>query len=115
MQLQQCGLLFRNNVVFNATDQFILCFVYYFLMGAIPYSVAGYENSGTLMSWMYTGGLIVGSLARFICSFPKLLFFHLIPMTIVQVQILYMKLFFDLSRAQLICDWYFARCCCSVI
>mmetsp|Transcript_36631 Transcript_36631/g.62903 ORF Transcript_36631/g.62903 Transcript_36631/m.62903 type:complete len:411 (+) Transcript_36631:55-1287(+) len=59
-----------NNIsIFLMICQLVNCFIYYFLLGAIPYAVDDYENDSSLTSSMYIGGMILGSLGRFLCTF----------------------------------------------
>ena len=57
-------------------NQFSLCFIYYFLIGAVPYAVPDsiFSNGDSLLSSMYIGGMALGSIGRFLCSFSKLRF-----------------------------------------
>eukprot|EP01095_Lingulamoeba_sp_RSL-Kostka_P010886 TRINITY_DN39_c0_g6_i1.p1 TRINITY_DN39_c0_g6~~TRINITY_DN39_c0_g6_i1.p1 ORF type:complete len:479 (+),score=88.21 TRINITY_DN39_c0_g6_i1:40-1476(+) len=65
--------------------QLIICFLYYFLFGVIPYAVSEYKKSGAYTNWIYTGGLVFASIARFACSFKVLLFYKFIILTSLQV------------------------------
>jgi len=49
-------------------NQFSICFMYYFLLGLIPYSVAYLSDGGSVLSRMYIGGMILGSVGRFLCT-----------------------------------------------
>ena len=49
--------------------QCVNCFIYYLLLGVIPYSVNQFENDSELLSIMYIWGMVLGSVGRFLCTF----------------------------------------------
>lgn len=54
---------------FLIASQLINCFIYYLLLGVVPYAVDEFENSSNLLSVMYIWGMTFGSIGRFLCTF----------------------------------------------
>jgi hypothetical protein len=60
-------------------NQFSICFIYYFLLGLVPYAVSYLEDGDSVLSRMYIGAMIMGSLGRFMCTW-KVFRFKSIPL-----------------------------------
>jgi len=66
----------------SIANQFYNCFMNYILISVLPYSVQGYSNSDQLLMWLFTLGMISGSLARFSSAYIKI--YHITAINIVQ-------------------------------
>jgi len=59
-------------------NQYIICVLNYLLLGILPYTVAGFYNSDTLLLWVTVSGMICGAVGRFSTIYLRIFYINLL-------------------------------------